>query len=130
MTSPSRVPLSAEPNVTPMIDVLLGLLIIFMVAIPEGRRAMDVQLTPEQRSEGEHVAPVVLEVQVGPRYAVNKQPIAARELRTHLRTIYRGRPDKSIIVRGVRGVRYQEVINAMDAARSAGVNVVGVDTRP
>jgi biopolymer transport protein TolR len=120
---------NAEPNVTPMIDVLLVLLITFMVALPLQRRAMTSQLPPDEATSSTHAAGIVLEVGPGGRYAVNGRPIRAPRLTTELEAIYRGRPDKTLIVKGDRSARYQEVVTAVDVARGAGVTVVGIDTR-
>ena len=124
-TEPARM--AAEPNVTPMIDVLMVLLIIFMVAVSGKRRAMDVQL-PAESGEGQG-APIVLEVGPHGRLALNRQPVAPAELGRRLREVYAGRPDKVLMVRGDGAARYQEVIAAMDSARGAGVRVLGADLR-
>lgn len=121
--------LTNEPNVVPMIDILLVLLIIFMIMQPMMRRAIDLQLPDPQPA----VAPanavsdqIVLEVLPGDAYAVNKEPLTAQTLPNRLKEIYTGRPDKIIFVKGHPDVKYQNVIFAMDQARGAGVKVIGV----
>jgi biopolymer transport protein ExbD len=118
----------ADPNVTPMIDVLMVLLIIFMVIVPIGRRAVDVVLPAPAGDAGG--AAIVLEVGPDGRLAVNQQPVAEAELGARLRAIYAGRPDRTIVVRGDGAARYQDVVAAIDSARGAGVRVVGLDPRP
>lgn len=126
--SPSR-PMTAEMNVTPMLDVLLVLLIIFMAAL-SNRMVFEAHVPgpapPIQRSEA---VPIVLEVRARGYYAVNQQIVPPDSLHARLRAIYDLRPDKRIIIRGARDVSYQEVLGAMDVARGAGVMVVGVETR-
>jgi len=118
----------AEPNVTPMIDVLMVLLIIFMVAVSTDRRTVDVQL-PVPSETGDGGASIVLEVGPGGHLALNRQPVPEAELGRRLRAVYAGRPDRVLMVRGARTARYQEVVTAMDSARAAGVRVLGMDTR-
>ena len=122
----SAVEMQADPNVTPMIDVLLVLLIIFMMIIPISRRAVDVQL-PAPEAVGEEGSAIVLEVFPGGRLALNQQPLALAELGAKLRTVYSGRPEKVIMIRGDGAVRYPDVVTASDFARGAGVLVVGID---
>ena len=121
--------LSADMNVTPMLDVLLVLLVIFMAAL-QARKTIDAQLsvpcTGACRGDG---ASIVLEVLPGPTYRLNSQPVPARELLARLTAVYSGRPDKIIQVAGSPAVRYQEVVAAMDLARTAGVRVIGLPPR-
>ena len=119
---------SAEPNVTPMIDVLLVLLIIFMVASIRVHHTMDAQLFESVCENGicDGAPQIVLEVLPGPAYRINKEAVASGDLFGRLASIYVARPEKLIEVAGYPGVRYADVIDAMDVARSAGVRVVGI----
>jgi biopolymer transport protein ExbD len=121
--------LTNEPNVTPMIDVLLVLLIIFMIVVPMSRKAIDIQLPdPTQQPQPDQHPPdqIVLEVLPGAQFAVNKQPVTKNDLGTRLHTIFDDRPEKIIFIKGDSTVKYQDVVWAMDVARGAGVKVIGV----
>ena len=120
--------LQNEINVTPMIDVLLVLLIIFMMVIPMSRKAIDLQLpdpTPDNTPQGPPPSQIVLEVLPCNVFKVNSQPIPRNELQKRLKEIYDPRPDKIIFVKGDPTVKYADVIYAMDVARGAGVKVIG-----
>jgi biopolymer transport protein ExbD len=121
--------MSAEPNVVPMIDILLVLLIIFMIMQPMMRKAIDLQLPDPQPA----VAPanatsdqIVLEVGPNAKYSINKEPVTKERLGARLKEIYDPRPDKIIFVKGDPKVKYQDVIHAMDVARGSGVKVIGM----
>ena len=121
--------LTNEPNVVPMIDILLVLLIIFMLLQPLSRKAMDVQLpdpTPSQAPPSQAPNQIVLEVGPNDYYAINKQVVQADQLLQELKGVYEGRPDKVLFIKGDPKVKYQNVIHAMDMARGAGVLVLGV----
>lgn len=124
--------LTNDINVTPMIDVLLVLLIIFMLVVPMSRKALDLQLpdpTPQEQT-GPPPPQIVLEVQPGNKYFVNKEPIPKDRLLARLTEIYNGRPEKIIFVKGAPvGVKYSDVIYAIDVARGAGVKVIGVSPK-
>ena len=124
--------LKNEPNVVPMIDVLLVLLIIFMMIVPASRKTIDVQLpdpnppqTPPQDTPQDQI---ILEVLPGGVFEVNNQNVQGGRdgLLARLQDIYNGRPQKLIFVKGAPDVKYQDVIFAMDMARGAGVTVIGI----
>lgn len=121
--------LTAEPNVTPMIDVLLVLLIIFMLLVPMSRRAIDLQLpepTPPQTQAAPDNKQIVLEVAKDGSFQINRSPVSAADLERRLHEIYDPRPDKIIFIKGDPSAKYQQIIHAMDVARGAGVKVIGV----
>jgi biopolymer transport protein TolR len=130
MSTGGRGGLTNEPNVTPMIDVLLVLLIIFMIIIPLSRKAIDVQLpdpTPSKEPPPKNNDQIVLELHPDYQMDINKNTIVTKEtLADSLHKIYDPRPDKIIFIKGDSAVKYQEVIWAMDVARGAGVKVIGV----
>jgi biopolymer transport protein TolR len=121
--------LSNDINVTPMIDVLLVLLIIFMLIVPQARKAIDIQLpdpNPQQVAASQASNQIVLEVLPGGQFSVNKEPVSKDRLPGRLKEIYDPRPDKIIFIKGDPKVKYQDVIYSMDIARGAGVKVIGV----
>ena len=121
-----RLAMHAEPNVTPFLDVLLVLLILFMFLCLNQQRAIMAQL-PDPSVRGTDAAPaIVLEVKPNATYAINTEPVAGPQLAARLRAIYAGRPTKPIIVRGGPGVRYQDVVTAVDIAKGAGVIAIGL----
>jgi biopolymer transport protein TolR len=122
-----------EPNVVPMIDVLLVLLIIFMAAVPTMRKAIDIQLpdpTPQTATANTESNQIVLEVLPGGQYSINTEKVDLAGLGPRLTEIYSPRPEKIIFVKGDPGVKYQDVIQAMDIARGSGVKVIGVPPKP
>jgi biopolymer transport protein ExbD len=131
MTAAGAKGLTNDINVTPMIDVLLVLLIIFMLVVPMSRKAIDLQLPdPTETTQSSNPPPqIVLEVLPGNHYLVNKQPITKDDLQKRLTEIYKDRPEKIIFVKGDPKVKYSDVIFAMDVARGAGVKVIGVSPK-
>jgi biopolymer transport protein ExbD len=124
---------SNEINVTPMIDVLLVLLIIFMMIIPMSRKAIDTQLpdpNPQVATANSANDQIVLSVIGSDLFAINSDTVPRDQLFTRLRGIYDPRPEKIIFVKGDSTVTYNDVIFAMDQARGAGVKVIGITPGP
>ena len=127
---PARGRLQNEPNITPLVDVLLVLLIIFMSALPLTQKGLDLKVPPEsQRApEGPPAPGIVLEYSADGRLAINKQPIAPQELEARLGDVFRDRRDKTLFISADGSLRYGQVVRVIDAAKGAGVVRVGVIT--
>jgi biopolymer transport protein ExbD len=118
---------NSDINVTPMIDVLLVLLIIFMITQPLSRMALDVQVPPleQARSSTAPSNQIVLELTDDGGYAINSQPVPKDQLETQFHAIYDSRPAKLLFIKPGPNRLYQDVIEAMDVARGSGVQVIG-----
>ena len=122
----------ADINVTPMIDVLLVLLIIFMVVQQGLQRGIAVQVPPvkkEKQEVAQNVDQIVLDIRPGPEYFLNQEPIAQQNLQARIQEVFAPRPRKVIFVKGAENLNYGQVIYAIDATRAAGVEVVGLVPR-
>jgi biopolymer transport protein TolR len=124
-TAPGEV--TAEPNVIPMIDIMLVMLIIFMVSQPLSRQAMDIQVPPQETATKSTAQSnqIVLELTGDGGYAINTQPVPRDQLDTQIHAIYDSRPAKLLFLKSSPERTYQDVIEAMDIARGAGVQVIG-----
>jgi biopolymer transport protein ExbD len=125
----SEFTIRPEINVTPLIDILLVMLVIFLAAVTLTQQAIESQL-PETAGRIADAPPgqIMLEVAADRKLAVNHQPVTLAQLTPFLTKVYSARSDKTIYVAAAGSLPYGAIIDVMDAAKGAGVERMGVIT--
>jgi biopolymer transport protein TolR len=119
--------MKADINITPFIDVLLVLLVIFMITQPMLRKVLEIQVPKEEQSQTDNKSTnIVIEIKEDGALAINTQPVEKSALLARFHEIYDNRAEKLLFIKVANVRPYKDVIDVIDVARGAGVKVFGL----
>jgi biopolymer transport protein ExbD len=122
--------LQSDINITPLVDVVLVLLVIFMVVMPLLKQEVPIELPLADNSRAtQDLTQLTLTIAADGGVLLNSQPMLREALVTQLQAIYAERADKTIFLEADRNLSYGQVVDVIDDCKAAGVTAIGVITK-